>query len=95
MSESKSHDGETLEQAVDRRRDNWEDPFDKHRASRGRYGWYDLLALHALTNIFVTLCREQPRTAGHRWLNQTVATVVVLLVLLPLAGYGLWRLVAG
>ena len=65
MSEARRHDGETLGQAVDRLGDDLEDPFDRHRGSRGRHGWRDLLGGHALVNVVVAWCRERPRTAGH------------------------------
>ncbi len=77
MIESKGHDGETLPEALDRVSDNFEDLGDKHRKSRGRYGWKDLLGGHAFVNVLVTWCREQPRSAGHVWFFQTLATVVV------------------
>jgi hypothetical protein len=80
VTESKNHDGETLAEALDRVSDNFEDPFDEHRNSRGRYGWADTLAGHAVVNVFVTWCREQPRTAGHVWFWQTLGTLALLLV---------------
>jgi hypothetical protein len=89
MSESKSHDGETLEAAIRRWKNDHEDPWDEHKDSRGRAGWYDILALHALTNLFVTLCREQPRTAGHWGLYMALYIAVTLL---GAAGWGLWKL---
>lgn len=80
MTESKQHDGETLAEARDRFSDDVEDLFDRHSKSRGRYGWVDLLMGHALVNLFVTYCREQPRGAGHWWAYQTIATFAVLIL---------------
>jgi hypothetical protein len=79
------HDGETFAQAVDRLSDNLEDPFDRHRKSRGRIGWKDLP--HSVTNIPVTLARERPWLAGHLWLY----TVLGLLTVIAL-GAAVWAL---
>jgi hypothetical protein len=62
-----THDGETLAETKDRFGDNLEDPFDRHRKSRGRYGWWDTLAGHSGANVCVALAREKPYKAGH-WL---------------------------
>ncbi len=80
MTESHSHDSEGLAAAIDRLGDDVEDPFDEHAKSRGRFGWYDLAAFHAVTNVFVSYCREQPRGAGHVWFAQSLVTLIVLLV---------------
>jgi hypothetical protein len=85
-----NHDGETLVQAKDRYLDDWEDLGDKHTKSRGRYGWFDLMAGHASTNVAVTFAREQPRAAGH-WLANSVRINVVLFML-AVAGWA-WALV--
>ena len=74
----KDHDGETFPQAVDRLGDNLEDPFDRHRKSRGRLGWKDIP--HAITNLPVTLAREQPWLAGHLWLWTAVAALLAFAV---------------
>ncbi len=75
MTEPKQHDGETLVEAIDRAEDDFEDPLDRHRASRGRVGLLDVG--HALVNLPVEWCRVDPYTAGHWWAYQTVATVIV------------------
>jgi hypothetical protein len=66
MARGSNHDGEKLTTAWRRFWNNLEDPFDTHRDSRGRLGWVDIP--HALMNLPVTLCREEPWLAGHLWL---------------------------
>jgi hypothetical protein len=70
------HDGETLDQARHRFWLNVRHPFTRHPEARNRYGWLDLLAGHAVTNLYVTYARERPRSAGHLWRY----SVLVLLV---------------
>jgi hypothetical protein len=82
LGEPRRHDGETLKQAFDRLSDNIEDPFDRHRNSRNRYGWKDLLFGHALTNVFVTLARERPQQAGYLLLAAAVGMLVLVVLLL-------------
>jgi hypothetical protein len=75
---NRTHDGETLAQATDRFSDNLEDPFDRHRASRGREGWRDVLAGHAFVNVLVSWCREDPYKAGH-WFSYVILLDFALL----------------
>lgn len=65
---------------IDRVSDNFEDPFDRHRASRGRLGWKDWG--HSITNIFVEFCRAYPYSAGHWWLYQSIVTVIAFAFML-------------
>lgn len=83
------HDGETRAQAWDRIGDDIEDPFDKHKKSRGRYGWWDLLAGHATTNVAVAEARELP----YRFAHIALYTVMALLVLGAI-GLAIWVLTA-
>ena len=73
------HDGETRAQAWDRLSDNIEDPFDKHKKSRGRYGWWDLLAGHATMNVAVTEAREKPYRFAHIAMYALGVIVVIAL----------------
>ncbi len=75
MTEPKQHDGETTAEALDRVSDDFEDLFDRHRASRARVGLLDLP--HALVNLPVEWCRADPWMTGHIWFFQTLATVVI------------------
>jgi hypothetical protein len=74
------HDGETLAEANDRVGDDFEDMFDRHKKSRGRYGWWDLVAGHAFTNVLVSWSRERPRAVGHVMMYAIVAMVVLVVL---------------
>jgi hypothetical protein len=71
------HDGEGLDAAWSRLRGDILHPWLRHDASRGRYGWRDLLGGHAVVNVVVEGVRAYPQTAAKAWLVQSLATVLL------------------
>lgn len=79
-----THDGEGLQEAIRRRRQDWRHPFERNPAARNRVGWKDLAAGHAATNIAVEWARErglrEPHRTGHLIFYAALALVALVLV---------------
>jgi hypothetical protein len=72
------HDGEGPGAAWRRLINDIRHPWTRHAASRNRYGWRDLLGLHAVTNVVVEMARAYPQGFAKAWMWQTLATVLLL-----------------
>jgi hypothetical protein len=81
MTESAHHDGETMVQAKARFWYGIRHPFTCNPLARNRYGWWDFVAGHSTTNLYVTYCRENPREAGHAWRYTVLELLAVIAVL--------------
>jgi hypothetical protein len=87
IEDKRSHDGETLAQARDRFGDNLEDPFDRHRKSRGRMGWKDTIGGHSLVNVAVSWAREDAYGAGHMLVYALIVIILLAALSLFLLGW--------
>lgn len=87
MSVGMVHDGESYAEAKVRFWYGLRHPWTRNPAARNRYGWYDFIAGHSTTNLYVSWTRENGRDAGHLirylvWAVLAEASVIAALVFL-------------